>query len=70
MTASIRIRSGPVLGGAAVALCLALGSGPVEAQKKYEGVEVNLLTRPGPVIAGRLEERGKEFEAATGDGRP
>lgn len=26
----------------------------------------NLLTRPGPVIAGRLAERGKEFEAATG----
>ena len=24
------------------------------------------LTRPGPVIAGRLEERGKEFEAMTG----
>jgi multiple sugar transport system substrate-binding protein len=66
MTATIRIRSGPVLGGAAVALCLALGSAPVEAQKKYEGVEVNLLTRPGPVIAGRIEERGKEFEAATG----
>ena len=47
-------------------LCLALGSGPVQAQQKYEGVEVNLLTRPGPVIAGRLEERGKEFEAMTG----
>jgi multiple sugar transport system substrate-binding protein len=32
----------------------------------YEGVEINLLTRPGPVIAGRLDERGKEFEAMTG----
>ncbi|MEZ5933615.1 MAG: extracellular solute-binding protein [Alphaproteobacteria bacterium] len=37
-----------------------------QAQKAYEGVEINLLTRPGPVIAGRLEERGKEYEAMTG----
>ncbi|MGH6919304.1 MAG: ABC transporter substrate-binding protein [Geminicoccaceae bacterium] len=66
MTSAIRIRSGRVLGGAAVAMCLALGSGPVQAQKMHEGVEVNLLTRPGPVIAGRLEERGKDFEAMTG----
>lgn len=66
MTSAIRIRSGPVLCSAAFAMCLALGSGPVQAQKTYEGVEVNLLTRPGPVIAGRLEERGKEFEAMTG----
>jgi multiple sugar transport system substrate-binding protein len=61
-----RIRSGPLLVGAAVATSLALAAGPVQAQKKYDGVEINLLTRPGPVIAGRLEERGKEFEAATG----
>jgi multiple sugar transport system substrate-binding protein len=65
-SATIGIRSGPVLGGAAVALCLALGAGPAQAQKTHEGVEINLLTRPGPVIAGRLEERGKEFEAMTG----
>jgi multiple sugar transport system substrate-binding protein len=40
---------------------------PAVAQDKpYEGVTVNILTRPGPVIAGRLAERGKEFEAATG----
>ncbi|MGI9417515.1 MAG: ABC transporter substrate-binding protein [Geminicoccaceae bacterium] len=39
---------------------------PAEAQKAYEGVEINLLTRPGPVIAGRLEERGKEYEEMTG----
>ena len=32
----------------------------------YEGVEVNLLTRPGPVIAGRLEERGREYQEMTG----
>ena len=66
MTSAIRIRSGPVLCSAAFGMCLALGAGPVQAQKTYEGVEVNLLTRPGPVIAGRLEERGKEFEEMTG----
>ncbi len=33
---------------------------------EYDGITINLLTRPGPVIAGRLAERGKEFEAATG----
>jgi multiple sugar transport system substrate-binding protein len=36
------------------------------AQKMYTGVEVNVLTRPGPVIAGRLEQRGKEYEQMTG----
>ena len=36
------------------------------AEMMYDGVTVNILTRPGPVIAGRLAERGKEFEAATG----
>ncbi len=39
---------------------------PAYAQQEYEGVEINLLTRPGPVIAGRLEERGKEFTEMTG----
>ncbi len=33
---------------------------------EFDGVTVNILTRPGYVIAGRLAERGKEFEAATG----
>jgi multiple sugar transport system substrate-binding protein len=33
---------------------------------EYDGITINVLTRPGPVIAGRLAERGKEFEAATG----
>ena len=36
------------------------------AEMKHEGVTVNILTRPGPVIAGRLEERGEEFKAMTG----
>lgn len=52
-----------LLGGAALG-AIAL---PAAAQDKmYEGVEINLLTRPGPVIAGRLDERGKEFTEATG----
>src|SRR5687768_18503026 len=36
------------------------------AAGEFDGVTVNILTRPGPVIAGRLAERGKDFEAATG----
>ncbi len=47
-------------GVAAGGLCSATSAG------EYDGVTVNILTRPGPVIAGRLAERGKEFEAATG----
>ena len=43
-----------------------LAGGAVPAAAQYEGVTVNILTRPGYVIAGRLAERGKEFEAATG----
>jgi multiple sugar transport system substrate-binding protein len=33
---------------------------------EFDGVTVNILTRPGYVIAGRLAERGIEFEALTG----
>ncbi len=33
---------------------------------EFDGVTVNILTRPGYVIAGPLAERGEEFEAATG----
>ena len=52
-----------LLGASAAAGMLAI-SPPAYAQ--YEGVTVNILTRPGPVIAQRLVERGKEFTAATG----
>jgi multiple sugar transport system substrate-binding protein len=38
----------------------------IAAAGEFDGVTVNILTRPGYVIAGRLAERGKEFEAATG----
>ncbi|MCG6884354.1 MAG: extracellular solute-binding protein [Silicimonas sp.] len=36
------------------------------AAQDYSGVTVDILTRPGYVIAGRLIERGKEFEEMTG----
>lgn len=38
----------------------------IPASAQYEGVTINILTRPGPVIAQRLVERGEEFTAATG----
>jgi multiple sugar transport system substrate-binding protein len=49
-----------MLGASAVGLAAPSSAG------EYDGVTINILTRPGPVIAGRLAERGKEFEAATG----
>jgi multiple sugar transport system substrate-binding protein len=54
-----------LLGGAAIAVALAVAT-PVRADKPYDGVVINLLTRPGPVIAGRLEERGKDYTEMTG----
>ena len=48
---------------ASVAVC---GLNAVASAGEFDGVTVNILTRPGYVIAGRLIERGKEFEAATG----
>lgn len=42
------------------------GLAPVAMAGEFDGVTVNILTRPGYVIAGRLIERGAEFEAATG----
>ncbi|MCA3575232.1 MAG: extracellular solute-binding protein [Aestuariivirga sp.] len=33
---------------------------------EFDGVTVNILTRPGPVIAGPLKERGLVFEKETG----
>jgi multiple sugar transport system substrate-binding protein len=47
-----------LVGAAAVA-------SPAFAQD-FSGVTVNVLTRPGYVIAGPLIERGKDFEAMTG----
>jgi multiple sugar transport system substrate-binding protein len=50
----------------AVGLVLAL-AGPALAQgKPYAGVTIDILTRPGPVIAQRMVERGVEFTELTG----
>jgi multiple sugar transport system substrate-binding protein len=48
---------------ASTALC---GVSTAASAGEFDGVTVNILTRPGYVIAGRLAERGKEFEATTG----
>ena len=54
-----------LLTGAAMALPVALAPHLVQAAE-FDGVTVNILTRPGYVIAGRLVERGVEFQEATG----
>ncbi len=51
------------LGGTALALAAASSA---SADGHYDGVVVNVLTRPGPVIAGRMVERAEEFKAMTG----
>ena len=43
-----------------------IGGAAAPAFAQHEGVTVNILTRPGYVIAGPLIERGKDFEALTG----
>jgi multiple sugar transport system substrate-binding protein len=48
---------------AGTAMC---GLAATSSAGEFDGVTVNILTRPGYVIAGKLAERGKEFEAATG----
>ena len=47
----------------ATALC-ALSA--VSIAGEFDGVTINILTRPGPVIAGPLKERGLDFEKMTG----
>ncbi len=51
----------------ALSAAVALGAfSGVSTAGEFDGVTVNILTRPGYVIAGPLAERGKEFEAKTG----
>ena len=54
-----------ILGLAAGAMAL-VGTAPLSVAGEFDGVTVNILTRPGYVIAGRLVERGVEFQQATG----
>ncbi len=56
----IRVLALVVSGG--VALTPLVGN----ADGHYDGVVVNILTRPGPVIAGRLVDRAVEFQEMTG----
>ena len=60
-----RIFAPLVLGAVAVAGVM-VAETPATAAGKYDGVTIRILTRPGPVIAKRLDEHGKEFTAATG----
>ena len=55
-----------LIAGSALALTSALAPGIASAEGQYDGVVINILTRPGPVIAGRLAERGEEFKEMTG----
>ncbi|MEL6435498.1 MAG: extracellular solute-binding protein [Pseudomonadota bacterium] len=50
----------------AVALGVIAAPQTASAEMVHEGVTVNILTRPGPVIAGRIVERAEEFKAMTG----
>ena len=52
--------------GTALALSAALTPVVAGAAGEYDGVVVNVLTRPGPVIAQRMVERGEEFKEMTG----
>ena len=55
-----------LIAAAVMAGTAACGLAATSQAGEFDGVTVNILTRPGYVIAGRLAERGKEFEAATG----
>ena len=67
MTISLKTTRRVALGCAAAAGVMAAAAGASWAQDKpYEGITINVLTRPGPVIAGRLAERGVEFQEMTG----
>ncbi|MEH6728494.1 MAG: extracellular solute-binding protein, partial [Hyphomicrobiales bacterium] len=51
---------------AGVAAAAVLGTATPTFAAEFDGVTINILTRPGPVIAGRLVDRGKEFTEMTG----
>ncbi len=55
-----------VFKGTIFALSASLASTTASAEGDYDGVVVNILTRPGPVIAQRIVERGEEFKEMTG----
>ena len=57
------IRKFAATAASAVALC---GWSGIAGAGPYDGITINILTRPGPVIAGAVSQRGKEFEKLTG----
>ena len=52
--------------GAMMAGVAACGIAATASAGEFDGVTVNILTRPGPVIAGPLKSRGQDFEKLTG----
>src|SRR5262245_13367065 len=48
------------------ALALGLTAGPAAAQKKYDGVTINVVTFTGPQIAEPLQRRAPDFQKLTG----
>jgi multiple sugar transport system substrate-binding protein len=62
-----RIGLATVLAAAtAGALALGLMAAPAAAQKKYDGVTVNIVTFTGPQIAEPLQRRAPDFQKLTG----
>jgi len=53
-----------IKGTTAIALAAAMAIAPSTgmAEGEYDGVVINILTRPGPVIAGRIVDRAEEFK--------
>jgi multiple sugar transport system substrate-binding protein len=52
--------------GGAVAMALALGLAPAQAQKTHDGVEATVMTFSGPQIAEPLQRRAPAFKELTG----
>jgi multiple sugar transport system substrate-binding protein len=62
----MRLNRNPVMAIAgATALAISAAGTSLQAAE-FDGIEVNILTRPGPVIAQRMVDRGEEFTAMTG----
>ena len=50
----------------AVGAVALVGTAPLSVAGEFDGVTVNILTRPGYVIAGRLVERGGGISKSNG----
>ena len=54
------IRKLATAAASAVALC---GWSGIAGAGQYDGVTINILTRPGPVIAGAVSQRGRNSKS-------